>query len=119
MNRRLHRSRGGRYPISGLENVEGRLRNLRQLAQGERHEQARGRMREMVLALVARAQEPQVLLRPADVIFGRSPNPVIVGMALGAVAHHAGDGLKGFCEWFHGFISLWQPQPAPCSAGKV
>jgi hypothetical protein len=69
-----------------------------QLPQRECHEQASGGVREMVLALIAFAQEPQVLFSAREMVVGSPPHPIVVGMLRRPVAHHAGDGLEGAGE---------------------
>jgi hypothetical protein len=62
----------------------------------------------MVLPLVALVQELPMRLGTGDVIFGRAPDPIVVRMAGGAVAHHIGDRFEGLVNG-----SIWLILRAP------
>ena len=58
-------------------------------------------MRQMILQLLAFAQQAQVFLRPFEMVFYVLSRPLIVGMLGYTIAHHGGDYLKRLFEWFH------------------
>jgi hypothetical protein len=67
-------------------------------------------MRQVILLLIAFMQLAQMVFGAADMVLGRAPDPIIIGMVSRAIAHYAGDYVEGFSEWFHydsfGGISL-------------
>jgi hypothetical protein len=58
-------------------------------------------MRQVILLLIACMQQAQMVFGPANMVIGRPSDPIVVGMAGGAIAHNAGDYIEGFSEWFH------------------
>jgi len=64
---------------------------LAQLAQGQRHEQPRRGVRNMILALITIVEQPQVFLGTGEVIVDAAPDPLVIWMRGDAVAHDPGN----------------------------
>ena len=65
--------------------------SLAQLAQGQRHEQPRRGVRNMILALITIVEQPQVFLGTGEVIVDAAPDPLVIWMRGDAVAHDPGN----------------------------
>jgi hypothetical protein len=70
-------------------------------SQGQGHEQAGSRMRQVILQLFTLPQRAQMLLGAFEMIIEAAPRPFVIGMPGYAVAHDARDYLKRLVEWFH------------------
>jgi len=73
----------------------------------------RGGVGEVVLALIAVVEQPQMLLGAIDVVLSRPSDPVVVGMACRAIVHYLGDCSKGLAKWFHGLIPFGAGDECP------